>query len=212
MTVDQDEHFKAPFLFLSNDGNTLASQRRVGMRGDHQSDAHRLMGDFLREMVDLTIGCVTAILLVSLYSIGLPVFDLIFVALYVTRRMSLRRSALCAVGLLVLAVVMTPPICSGGREHAYAAAIKSDLKNLASQEEIYYAEHHAYTSSFPDLEFVHSDGVSIVLYASPTGWMAWATHVALEPSQGCVLSYGDAPALPLAEVRSQVPGQMVCTM
>ena len=115
-------------------------------------------------------------------------------------------------GSCMLALGLSGPLCSHGREYAYLAAMKSDLKNLASQEEIYYTDQYGYTSSFEDLGFVQSEGVTVVLYSSQTGWMAWATHAGLGPSEGCALYYSDAVTPTFAEVQPSAPGEMACTM
>mgnify|MGYP002066255616 CR=1 FL=1 len=60
----------------------------------------------------------------------------------------------------ILAAIAIPKF-SATREKAYFAAMKSDLKNLASQQEIYYSDAYAYTSSAADLAFTNSDGVVV---------------------------------------------------
>src|SRR5688572_7766679 len=59
----------------------------------------------------------------------------------------------------ILAAIAIPKF-SATREKAYFAAMKSDLKNLASQQEIYYADHYTYTTSATNLGFVSSEGVN----------------------------------------------------
>jgi len=91
-------------------------------------------------------------------------------------------------GLGYLAV----PVCGcSTREKAYEAAMKSDLKNLASQEEIYFSDNHAYSSSTADLAFTNSDGVMVHLVATPTGWTANTWHAALGQGVGCAMFYGN---------------------
>src|SRR5688500_14499487 len=75
----------------------------------------------------------------------------------------------------ILAAIAIPKF-SATREKAYFAAMKSDLKNLASQQEIYYADNYAYTSSETALTFVQSEGVEVGVAASSSGWSASATH------------------------------------
>ncbi len=91
--------------------------------------------------------------------------------------------------------------------------MKSDLKNLASQEEIYYSDHYAYSGSATDLAFTSSEGVEVTVYATQDGWAAWATHAALEPSQGCAIYYGMSPVSRemISEVTPTDPGVVVCT-
>ena len=93
----------------------------------------------------------------------------------------------------ILAAIAIPKF-SATREKAYFAAMKSDLKNLASQQEIYYADKYAYTSSATTLTFVSSEGV---------------THSALGSSKGCAIYYGTAtaPSTPAAPV---APGSVAC--
>ena len=45
----------------------------------------------------------------------------------------------------ILAAIAIPKF-SATREKAYFAALKSDLKNLASQEEIYYSDNYTYST------------------------------------------------------------------
>src|SRR6478736_3416588 len=65
----------------------------------------------------------------------------------------------------ILAAIAIPKF-SATREKAYFAAMKSDLKNLASQQEIYYADKYAYTSDATTLTFVASEGVTVGIAAS----------------------------------------------
>ena len=66
----------------------------------------------------------------------------------------------------ILAAIAIPKF-SATREKAYFAAMKSDLKNLASQQEIYYADEYAYTTSTTGLSFVQSQGVLVGVAISP---------------------------------------------
>ena len=130
----------------------------------------------------------------------------------VVRRFGLVRTSVTALVLLMTAIAVMPsPHC--GREKAYGAAMKSDLKNLASQEEIYYSDHNAYTSSAKDLAFANSEGVKVTVYATQKGWAAWATHAALGPSEGCAIYYGESPVSleMIGEVTPTEQGVIVCT-
>ena len=86
----------------------------------------------------------------------------------------------------ILAAIAIPKF-SATREKAYFAAMKSDLKNLASQQEIYYADNYSYTTSTVDLAFTNSEGVTVGIAASTSGWAASATHSALGTAEGCVV-------------------------
>jgi len=109
----------------------------------------------------------------------------------------------------ILAAIAIPKF-SATREKAYFAAMKSDLKNLASQQEIYYSDSYAYTSSTPDLAFTNSDGVTVTIAASSSGWSASATHAALGGTEGCAIYYGTATA-PTSPTTPQQPGEVACT-
>jgi prepilin-type N-terminal cleavage/methylation domain-containing protein len=93
----------------------------------------------------------------------------------------------------ILAAIAIPKF-SQTREKAYFAAMKSDLKNLASQQEIYYSDEYTYSSNTTNLGFVESEAVNVTITATSTGWNAFATHDALAATQGCAIYYGGASA------------------
>src|SRR5690606_12677430 len=71
----------------------------------------------------------------------------------------------------ILAAIAIPKF-SKTRERAYFSAMKSDLKNLAAEQEIYYSDpnnNYSYANSTTDLNFSPSSGVSISMSATPTG-------------------------------------------
>jgi len=109
----------------------------------------------------------------------------------------------------ILAAIAIPKF-SATREKAYFAAMKSDLKNLASQQEIYYADNYTYTTDTATLGFVQSEGVNVTVGASSaSGWSATATHAAL-PSEQCGLYHGDAD--PAGGSPAAEPDIVTCTM
>jgi prepilin-type N-terminal cleavage/methylation domain-containing protein len=111
----------------------------------------------------------------------------------------------------ILAAIAIPKF-SATREKAYFAAMKSDLKNLASQQEIYYSDNYAYSTSPGDLTFVNSDGVIVTILAASTsssGWAASATHAALGSAEGCAIFYGTAAA-PTSPTTPSQPGEIAC--
>jgi type IV pilus assembly protein PilA len=111
----------------------------------------------------------------------------------------------------ILAAIAIPKF-SATREKAYFAAMKSDLKNLASQQEIYYSDAYSYTTVAASLAFTNSDGVIIIpsITASSSGWSATATHAALGTTEGCALFYGTATA-PTSPTAPTQPGEVACT-
>ena len=110
----------------------------------------------------------------------------------------------------ILAAIAIPKF-SATREKAYFAAMKSDLKNLASQQEIYYADSYAYTTATTDLAYTNSEGVNVTIAASTSGWAASATHSALGSAEGCAIYYGTATAPSVGTATPTSPGEVACT-
>ncbi len=109
----------------------------------------------------------------------------------------------------ILAAIAIPKF-SATREKAYFAAMKSDLKNLASQQEIYYSDAYSYSAVAANLAFTNSDGVTVTIAASSSGWSASAWHAALGTAEGCAMYYGTATA-PSAPIAPTQPGEVACT-
>ena len=108
----------------------------------------------------------------------------------------------------ILAAIAIPKF-SATREKAYFASMKSDLKNLASQQEIYYADNYTYTTNTTNLGFVESEAVNVGITASTSGWSATATHDALGASLGCAIYYGTATA-PSSPTAPTAAGEVAC--
>ena len=118
----------------------------------------------------------------------------------------------------ILAAIAIPKF-SATREKAYFSAMKSDLKNLQTQQEIYYNNDndgdgtvdYTYAKAVTDqgLDFAPSSGVDVQIQdAGNTGWSAKATHKALDQgTQYCTVFVGNAA--PLAP--ATVPGVVTCT-
>ena len=111
----------------------------------------------------------------------------------------------------ILAAIAIPKF-SATREKAYFSAMKSDLKNLQSQQEIYYsnpANNYSYTTDLTGLEFAPSQGVTAgIAEATNTGWSATAEHAALDAAtQFCAVYVGEAAAVSPATT----PGVVTCT-
>ena len=110
----------------------------------------------------------------------------------------------------ILAAIAIPKF-SATREKAYFAALKSDLKNLASQEEIYYSDNYTYSTVQATLGFVASSGSSMnISEGTATGWAGTATHLGLTSSQGCSLYYGTVTTVPTLGSPTQA-GEVACT-
>ncbi len=109
----------------------------------------------------------------------------------------------------ILAAIAIPKF-SATREKAYFAAMKSDLKNLAAQQEIYYADNYSYSTSSTALGYVSSQGVTVGSAATASGWNASATHSALGGTEGCAIYYGSSTA-PTSPTTPTAPGEVACT-
>ena len=92
----------------------------------------------------------------------------------------------------ILAAIAIPKFANT-KQKAYVATLKTDLRNLVTAEEAYFADHTTYTTSLATTQFQPSQGVTYsVGAASGTGWSATATHVGLvgaTPS-GCHIAVG----------------------
>jgi prepilin-type N-terminal cleavage/methylation domain-containing protein len=78
----------------------------------------------------------------------------------------------------ILAAIAIPKFANT-KEKAYIAAMKSDLRNLVSAEEAYYADKVEYTDNLEALNFSPSAGVTVrvtLVEGPPAGWSATATH------------------------------------
>lgn len=111
-----------------------------------------------------------------------------------TRGFTLIELLIVVVIIGILAAIAIPKF-SSTKNKAYVAAMKSDLRNLVTAEEGYFADNVTYTTSTTAMSFTPSAGVTVVIGAvTGTGWSATATHTAL-PGKPCTIFLGTAPAL-----------------
>jgi len=107
----------------------------------------------------------------------------------------------------ILAAIAIPKF-SSTREKAFFASMKSDLKNLATMQDVYHNSSYSYSTVHADLQFVESEGVTVTIgEADGTGWSAVATHEAFGTSESCSVYHGDAAPVTPATIVSQ----MACT-
>jgi prepilin-type N-terminal cleavage/methylation domain-containing protein len=91
----------------------------------------------------------------------------------------------------ILAAIAIPKF-SAVREKAYRSSMMSDLKNLATQQEIYYNDNFTYTTSLTTVGFSQSEGVAVTVNeATNTGWAATAVHSGAATNQ-CGVFHGNA--------------------
>lgn len=102
-----------------------------------------------------------------------------------------------------LAVIALPKFVNT-RERAYLAAMKSDLRNLATAEENYFSEYMIYTTSTTSIQANISANVDVYIpHADVQGWRATATHIAA-PGRVCELYYGSGTGGSTATSEGQV--------
>lgn len=92
----------------------------------------------------------------------------------------------------ILAAIAIPKF-SNTKEKAYVAAMKSDLRNLVTAEESYFADYLAYgTIAQLGNAYSSSQGVTVATVGTPTptGWSAAATHTGT--AQTCTIALGAA--------------------
>jgi prepilin-type N-terminal cleavage/methylation domain-containing protein len=108
----------------------------------------------------------------------------------------------------ILAAIAIPKF-SRAREKAYITAVTSDLKNLASQQEVYHSNNQVYASALSALtNYSVTDGVNIsITDAAGTGWAATGYHSGLVDRQ-CGIFFGASPAA--AGSPAVMPGAVAC--
>lgn len=91
----------------------------------------------------------------------------------------------------ILAAIAIPKF-SNTKEKAYVAAMKSDLRNLVTAQEGYFADNLGYGSiANIGASYSSSQGVLVATSAvTPTGWSASATHTGT--AQTCTIALGAA--------------------
>lgn len=103
----------------------------------------------------------------------------------------------------ILAAIAIPKFANT-KEKAYLASMKSDLRNLATTQESYFADNQVYTSGTASniagatvslTGFVPSSGVTATAAATGgTGWSATASHTAT--TKTCAIFVGVAAVTP----------------
>lgn len=109
--------------------------------------------------------------------------------------------------LWVALVAISVPRFGETRDRAYLAAMRSDLRNLQTAQEIYYGdENYTYAGDLRTLQFIESEGVTIGVVSYDTaGFGATATHVALPEARCSVYVGADHAVGPATE-----PGVVTC--
>ena len=120
------------------------------------------------------------------------------------------RSGFTLIELLIVVVIIgilaaiAIPKFQNTKGKANLAAIKSDLRNLATAEEAYFYQNGTYSSSLTAINASPSPGV-IFTFGTVTGggWGASATHPQAFPIK-CALFMGGVPAVSPATIEGVV--------
>jgi prepilin-type N-terminal cleavage/methylation domain-containing protein len=114
-----------------------------------------------------------------------------------------RRAAFTLVELLVVVVIigilatMAIPKFKNTKGKANAAALRTDLRNLATAEESYFYSNNRYTAVLDSLNFKGTRGVVITIpEATANGWSASVTHPEAWPLRCSLYMAGAAPLAP----------------
>jgi prepilin-type N-terminal cleavage/methylation domain-containing protein len=99
---------------------------------------------------------------------------------------------LLVVVIIGIVAALVLPKFGDVKQKAYVAAMKSDLRNLATAQEIYADKNGGYAAATTDIPgYALSDGVSIgiALLPADNGYKASATHSKVTTG-GCSLTIG----------------------
>jgi len=114
---------------------------------------------------------------------------------------------LIVVVIIGLLAAIAIPKFANTKEKAYVAAMKSDLRNLATAEEAFFYDSAKYTTNFAMMgNYISSVGVILnITEATPAGWSATTTSL-YAPGRQCALFSGGAT--PVAPATSE--GRITC--
>lgn len=125
--------------------------------------------------------------------------------------MSTDRRGFTLIELLIVVVIIgilaaiAIPKFAATKERAFVATMRTDLRNLATSQESYFADNQSYYGgSVPSALLVYnpSKGVSVTMTLGTTGWGAVSTSTGT--TKTCALYFGDAGPLAPATVEGQV--------
>ena len=115
----------------------------------------------------------------------------------------LNRKGFTLIELLIVVVIIgilaaiAIPKFSNTKEKAYMAAMKSDLRNLITAEEAYFADMTAYSDVQADINYNSSAGVTVAITLDmtvPVGFSAIASHTGT--AETCAIYIQSPPVAP----------------
>jgi len=93
----------------------------------------------------------------------------------------------------ILAAIAIPKFAET-KEKAYVTAMKSDLKNMVSSAEAFFADNNTYVGYVAP---TGSSGVALTFTGAATGWSAGATHTST--TKTCAIGVGTLKPATAAE-------------
>jgi len=126
-----------------------------------------------------------------------------------------RTRELLVAGLVILQGFWWVLMGSGFIDRRYdepsTARLATELRNLASQQEIHFDDVGAYGSTMTEIGLFPDDEIHVTLEATSAGWSARATH-ARDPSFSCAIYMGavDRPLATGGGLVPTAPAQVVC--
>ena len=104
----------------------------------------------------------------------------------------------------ILAAIAIPKFANT-KEKAFLVAMKSDLRNIVTAQETYFADNTTYTTSTTALNLIISPGVTLSIgTATAGGWSATASHNATTRTCGIYVGTVSPP------VAGQSEGEARC--
>ena len=116
---------------------------------------------------------------------------------------------LIVVVIIGILVAIAAPKFSNTKDKAYLAAMKSDLRNLVTAEEMYFADNTIYSidKSAAALNYTESTAVTVTIVVTagpPMGYSATSAHTAT--AETCAIFIAVAPVAPATN-----EGEVTCT-
>ncbi len=110
-----------------------------------------------------------------------------------------KKSGFTLIELLIVVVIIgilasiAIPKFNASREKSFVSTMKTDLKNLATYQEIHHNDAYTYSTSLSTLKMEPSNGVTITINeATGAGWAATAVHAGLAAAEHCGIYQGNA--------------------